>query len=277
MSIRIPEKLLGLMMAIIASFIVWLATTDVLSSILVALVIELIALTIETQIQLSNSTKVIADTLSITEASATHKPLREVVTEYDLIMRNGSPLHIEEAQRGLLKFGEIIKDLRRGRISIPREEAYVRAGQIFDTVQKTISATDIVMDPNKWSSGDHPLWQEANLRSARKGLKIIRIFILKDKDFLRDEFPLANTMREQSKARISVRYVTIDELEPELIRDGALLDDTIAITSLFTPAGEFGLFTLETSSSVVEDSRRHFERILARSYPFENDVNSDDS
>ncbi|KXH76383.1 MAG: hypothetical protein AM326_07130 [Candidatus Thorarchaeota archaeon SMTZ-45] len=268
---------MGLMIAIIASFVVWLATTDVLSSVLVALVIELVALTIETQIQLSHSTKVIADTLSISEVSATHKPLREVVAEYDLIMRNGSPLHIQEAQRGLLKFGEMIKDLRRGRISIPREEAYVRAGQIFDTVQKTVLATDIVMDPYKWSTGDHHLWQETNLRTARKGLKIIRIFILKDKDFLRDEFPLTNTIREQSEAGISVRYVTIDELEPELIRDGALLDDNIAITSLFTPAGEFGLFTLETSSSVVEDSRRHFERILARSHPFDRDVDSDNS
>jgi len=75
-------------------------------------------------------------------------------------------------------------------------------------------------------------------------------------------------MRAQKDAGISVRYVTIDELEPELIRDGALLDDTIAITSLFTPSGEFGLFTLETSNSVVEDTRRCYERILARSHLF---------
>jgi hypothetical protein len=274
---RIPEKLLGLMISIIASFVVWLATADVLSTVLVALVTELIALTIETQIELSHSTKVIADTLSISEASATHTPLREMVTEYDQIMRNGSPLHIQEAQRGLQDFGEIIKDLRRGRISIPREEAYVRAGQIFDTIENSVVATDIVMDPHKWSIGDHPLWQETNLKSARKGLKMTRIFILKDKDFLRDKFPLANTMREQSEAGISVRYVTIDELESELIRDGALLDNNMAISSLFTPAGEFGLFTLETSSSVVEDTRRHYERILARSHPFESRTGSDNS
>jgi len=256
------------MIAVIASFVVWFATADVLSSVLVALVIELIALTIETQIQLSHSMKVIADTLSISEASVIQTPLREMVVEYDHIMRNGGRLHIQEAQRGLQDFGEMIKDLKRGRISIPREAAYVRAGQIFDTVEKSILATDIVMDPNKWSTGDHPLWQETNLRSARKGLKIIRIFILKDKDFLKDEFPLVNTMRAQKDAGISVRYVTIDELEPELIRDGALLDDTIAITSLFTPSGEFGLFTLETSNSVVEDTRRCYERILARSHLF---------
>jgi hypothetical protein len=275
MRFSITEKLLGLVIAIIASFVVWLATADVLSTILVALVTELIALTIETQIELSNSTKAIADMLSISEASATHAPLREVVTEYDLIMRNGSPLHTQEAQRGLLEFGEMIKDLRRGRINIPREAAFVRAGQILDTFEKSMLVTDIVTDPNKWSSGDHPLWQETNLRTARKGLKITRIFIIKDKDFLRDEFPLANTMREQSEARISVRYVTLDELEPELIRDGALLDDKMVITSLFTPAGEFGLFTLETSSSVVEDNRRYFERILARSHPFESLAGSD--
>jgi hypothetical protein len=81
-------------------------------------------------------------------------------------------------------------------------------------------------------------------------------------------------MREQSEAGISVRYVTMDELEPELIRDGALLDDKMVITSLFTPAGEFGLFTLDTSSSVVEDNRRYFERIFARSHPFESHVGS---
>ncbi|MHA2425720.1 MAG: hypothetical protein ACXAEF_13095, partial [Candidatus Thorarchaeota archaeon] len=234
MRFSIPEKLLGLMVAIIASFVVWLATTDVLSSILVALVIELIALTIETQIQLSHSTKVIADTLSISEASATHTPLREVVAEYDLIVRNGSPLHIQEAQRKLLEFGEMIKDLKRGRISIPREEAFVRAGKILDTLEKSMLITDIVMDPNKWSTGDHLLWQETNLRAARKGLKLTRIFIIKDKDFLRDEYPLAKTMREQIEAGISVRYVSLDELEPDLIRDGALLDDNMVIASLFT-------------------------------------------
>jgi hypothetical protein len=263
------------MIAIIASFVVWLATADVLSSVLIALVIELVALTIETQIQLSHSTKVIADTLSISEASAKHTPLREVVTEYDLIVRKGSPLHIQEAQRKLLEFGEMIKDLKRGRISIPREAAFVRAGQILDTLEKSMLVTDIVMDPNKWSTGDYPLWQETNLRAAKKGLKLTRIFILKDEDFLRDEFPLNNTMREQSGAGISVRYVTLDELEPDLIRDGALLDDRMVISSLFTPAGEFGLFTLETSSSVVEDNRRYFERILARSHPFESNVGSD--
>jgi hypothetical protein len=198
-----------------------------------------------------------------------------VVVEYDLIVRNGSPLHTREAQRGLLEFGEMIKDLRRGRISIPRREAYVRAGQIFDTLEKSVLVTDIVMDPNKWSTGDHSLWQETNLRAAKKGLRMTRIFILKDKDFLRGEFSLAKTMREQSKAGISVRYVTLDELEPDLIRDGALLDDKMIITSLFTPAGEFGLFTLETSSSVVEDTRRYFERILARSHSFESSVDSD--
>ncbi len=277
MKLSTPEKLLGLVIAIITSFVIWLATADVLSSVLVALIMELIALTIETQMELSHSTKVIADTLSISEASATYAPLREIVTEYDLVLKNGSPLHIEEAQRGLLKFGEVIKDLRRGRISIPREEAYVRAGQIFDTLEKAVLALDIVMEPNKWSTGDHPLWHETNLRAARRGLNMTRIFILKDKGFLRDEFTLANTMREQSKAGISVRYVTLDELEPELIRDGALLDDRIAITSLFTPAGEFGLFTLETSSSVVDDNRKHYERILARSHPFESIVSSDNS
>jgi hypothetical protein len=256
------------MIAIIASFVVWLATADVLSSVLVALVVELIALTIETQIELSHATEVIADTLSISEISATHAPLRDVVTEYDLVMKNESPLHTREAQRRLLEFGEMIKDLRRGRINFPREEAYVRAGQIFDTLEKSALATDIVMDPEKWSSGDHSLWQETNLRAARNGLNMTRIFIIKNKEFLKDEFPLANTMREQSKAGISVRYVTLDELEPELIRDGALLDDKMVITSLFTPAGEFGLFTLETSSSVVEDTRRFFERILARSHTF---------
>ncbi len=82
-------------------------------------------------------------------------------------------------------------------------------------------------------------------------------------------------MSEQSEAGIAVRYVTLDELEPELIRDGALIDDRMVITSLFTPAGEFGLFTLETSSSVVEDNRGYYERIYARSHPFENTVGSD--
>ncbi|MFX0107344.1 MAG: hypothetical protein ACFE7R_03605 [Candidatus Hodarchaeota archaeon] len=270
MKLRIPEKLLGLMIAIIASFVVWLATEDVLSTILVALVTELIALTIETQIELSHSTEVIADMLSISEASAAHSSLREVVVGYDQIMRSKSPLHIQEAQQGLLKFGEIIKDLTRGRIIIPREEAYVRAGQIFDTVENRVIALDIVMEPNKWLTGDLPLWQKANLSAARKGLQITRIFILKDKDFLRDEFPLIKTMREQSESGISVRYVTIDELEPELILDGALLDDKMVITSLFTPAGEFGLFTLETSSSVVEGNRKYYERIFARSHPFED-------
>jgi hypothetical protein len=153
----------------------------------------------------------------------------------------------------------------------------VRAGQIFDTVEKKVFAIDIVMDPNKWSTGDHPLWQETNLRAAEKGLEMTRIFILKDKDFLRDEFPLANTMREQSEAGISVRYVTLDELEPELIRDGALLDDKMVISSLFTPAGEFGLFTLKTSSSVIEDNRRNYERTFARSHPFESHIGSDDA
>ncbi|MFX1368180.1 MAG: DUF6879 family protein [Promethearchaeota archaeon] len=268
MRFSVPEKLLGLIIAIIASFAVWIATADVLSSFLVALVIELIALTIETQIELSRSTEIIANILSISEVSATHRSLREVVTEYDQIMRDGSPLHVQEAQLGLSKFGDMIKDLRRGRISIPREEAYVRAGQIFDTIEKSVVALDIVKDPNKWSTGDHPLWHETNLKAARRGLTMTRIFILKDEHFLRDEFPLANTMREQSEAGISVRYVTMDELEPGLIRDGALIDDRIIITSLFTPAGEFGLFTLETSTSIVEENRRCYERILARSHPF---------
>ncbi|MFW9800020.1 MAG: DUF6879 family protein [Candidatus Thorarchaeota archaeon] len=275
MNFRVPEKLLGLMIAIIVSFVVWLVTADVVSSILVALVTELIALTIETQIELSHSTQVISDMLSISEASATYVPLREVVTEYDLIVRNGSPLHIQEAQRGLSDFGEMIKDLRRGRISYSPDGAFVRAGKILDTLEKSMLITDIVLDANKWSTGDHPLWHEINLRKAREGLKMTRIFILKDKDFLRDDFPLVNTMREQSKAGISVRYVTFDELDPDLIRDGALLDDKMVIAALFTPAGEFGLFTLETSSSVVEDSRRTFERTLARSHPFESTVGSD--
>ncbi len=275
MRFSFPEKLLGLMIAIIASFVVWLATADVLSSFLVALVIELIALTLETQIELSHSTKTIADILSISEASAAHKPLREVVTDYDLILRKGSPLHTEEAYRRLLEFGDIIKDLRNGRISIPTEEAYVRAGQILDTLEKKMLTTDVVMDPNKWTTGDHSLWQEANLRIARKGLKMTRIFILKDKDFLRDEFPLVKTMREQSEAGISIRYVTIDELEPELIRDGAILDDKMVITSLFTAAGEYGLLRLETSSAVVEDTLRCFERTFARSNSFEHHVGSD--
>ena len=266
---------MGLMIAIIASFVIWLATSDVLSSILVALVTELIALTIETQIELSHSTKVIADILSISEASATYMPLREVVAEYDLIVRNGSPLHTQEAERGLLEFGEMIKDLRRGRISIPRKEAYVRVGQILDTLEKSCLITDIVMDPNKWSTGDHPLWHETNIRVAKKGLKMIRIFIIKDRDFLGDEFSLVKTMKEQSGVGISVRYVILDELEPELIRDGALLDDKMVISSLFSPAREFGLFTLETSSPVVDDNRRFFERILARSHPFESHVGSD--
>ncbi len=277
MKLGTPEKLLGLVIAIIASFVVWLATADVLSSVLVALITELIALTIETQIELSHSTEVIADTLSLSEASATYAPLREVVTDYDLIVRNGSALHVEEAQRGLSKFGDMIKDLRRGRISISREDAYVRAGQIFDTIEKRVLALDLVMDPNKWSTGDHPLWQETNLRAAKRGIEMTRIFILKDLDFLGDELPLNNIMRKQSEAGIKVRYVTVDELEPELIRDGALIDDRMAITSLFTPAGEFGLFTLETSSSVVEDNRRYYERILARSHPFESPVGSDKS
>jgi hypothetical protein len=134
---------------------------------------------------------------------------------------------------------------------------------------------DVVMNPNKWSTGDHSLWQEANLRIARKGLKMTRIFILKDIDFLRDEFPLAKTMKEQSEAGILVRYVTIDELEPELIRDGAILDDNMVITSLFTPAGEYGLLRHETSSAVVEDNHSCFKRILARSHPFENNASSD--
>lgn len=270
MRFSVAEKLLGLIIAIMASFVVWLATADVLSTILVALVTELIALTIETQIELSHTTEVIANMLSISEASATQTLLREVVVEYDQIMRSGSLLHMQEAQQGLSKFGDMINDLRRGRITIPREEAYVRAGQILDTLEKSTHFTDIVMNANKWSTGDLPLWQETNLRIANKGIKMTRIFILKDKDFLRDEFPLVNTMREQSEAGISLRYVTIDELEPELIRDGALLDDRMVITSLFTPAGEFGLFTLETSTSVVEDNRKYFERIFARSHPFEN-------
>ncbi|MHA2143402.1 MAG: DUF6879 family protein [Candidatus Thorarchaeota archaeon] len=270
----IPEKLLGVVIAIIASFVVWLVTEDVLSSILVALVAELIALTIEIQIDLSHSTKVIADILLISEASATYAPLREVITEYDLIARNGSSLHIQEAQRGLLEFGEMIKDLRRGRIKYSPEGAYVRAGQILDTLEKGVFFADIVMDPNKWSIGDQPLWHETNIRIASKGLEMTRIFIVKDKDFLRDEFSLANIMREQSRAGISVRYVILDDLEPDLIRDGALLDDRMVITSLFTPAGEFGHFTLETSSSIVEDNRRYFERILARSHPFESLVGS---
>ncbi|MHA2423583.1 MAG: hypothetical protein ACXAEF_02275 [Candidatus Thorarchaeota archaeon] len=121
MRFNISEKLLGLMIAIIASFVVWLATADVLSALLIGLVTELIVLTIETQIELSHSTKVIADMLSISEASATHPSLREVVTDYDIIVRNGSPLHTLEAQRRLLEFGETIKDLRNGRISIPTE------------------------------------------------------------------------------------------------------------------------------------------------------------
>ncbi len=275
MRFSFPEKLLGLMIAIIASFVVWLTTADVLSSFLVALIIELIALTVETQIELSHSTKTIADILSISEASAAHKPLREVVTDYDLILRTGSPLHTGEAYRRLLEFGDIIKDLRNGRISIPTEEAYVRAGQMLDTLEKNMLTTDVVMDPNKWTTGDHSLWQEANLRIARKGLKMTRIFILKDKDFLRDEFPLVKTMREQSEAGISVRYVTIDKLEPELIRDGAILDDKMVITSLFTAAGEYGLLRLETSSAVVEDSLRCFERTFARSHSFEHLVGSD--
>lgn len=267
-----PEKLIGLMITIIASFVIWLVTEDVLSTILVALVTELIALTIETQIEFSKSIEAIANILSITEASAAYTPLREVVTEYDLVVRDGSPLHIKEAERGLLKFGDMIKDLRRGRISIPREEAYVRAGQIFDTIEKSVIALDIVKDPSKWSTGDHPLWQETNLKAAKRGLRMTRIFILKDKDFLSAEFPLAKAMMEQSKAGISVRFVSMDELEPELIRDGALIDDRMIITSLFTPAGEFGLLTLETSSSVIDDNRRYYERILARSHPFESET-----
>jgi hypothetical protein len=269
MKFRVPEKLLGFVIAIIASFVVWLATEDVLSTILVALVTELIALTIETQIELSHTTEMISDMLSISEASSSYAPLREVVTEYDLVVRNGGPLHVKEAQRRLLDFRETIKDLNRGRISIPREDAFVRAGEILDTLEKGMLVTDIVTSPQKWSSGDHTLWQETNLRAAKKGLKITRIFIIKDKDFLSDEFPLANTMREQSEAGILVRYLVLEELEPDLIRDGALLDDKMVITNLFTPAGDFGIFTLETSSSVVEDNRRYFERILARSHPFE--------
>ncbi|UCE08984.1 MAG: hypothetical protein JSW61_08290 [Candidatus Thorarchaeota archaeon] len=275
MRFGIQEKLLGLMIAIIAAFVVWLATADALSSILVALVTELVALTLETQAELSHTTEVISDTLSISEVSATYGPLREVVTEYDEIMRQGSPLHTQEAQRGLSKFGEMIKDLKRGRISIPREEAYVRAGQIFDTIEKGAVITDVVMDPDKWSSGDYPFWHGTNIKAAQSGLEMTRIFIIKDMSYLGEEFSLFNTMRQQGEAGISVRYVTIDELEPELIRDGGILDDRIVITTLFTPAGEFGLFKLETASSVVDDSRRYFERILARSHPFENLGGSD--
>ena len=267
---EILEKLFGLVIAISVSVIIWFITNDAVTSILVALMTEIIALVLELHIDMARTNKIIADTLSISEATAKYVPLRELVTEYDYLIRNGSSLHTNEAQRGLLEFSELIKDLRRGKIKIPASEAYVRAGQIFDTLKKTALVTDIVKDPYKWSTGDHSLWQETNLKYAKKGLKITRIFIIKDKDFLKPEFPLINTMKEQSKSGISVYYVVFDELEPELIRDGALLDDKIVITSLFTPAGEFGLFTLETSKTLVEDTRRYFERIFSRAHSFDS-------
>jgi hypothetical protein len=101
-------------------------------------------------------------------------------------------------------------------------------------------------------------------------LKITRIFIVKEKEFLTPDSPLIAIMKAQNEAGINVHYVTFDKLDSDLIRDCGLFDDTYTVTIQFGPTGTFETFTYDISPATVTEVRDYFRRITAHSQPITN-------
>lgn len=266
--IAIQEKIPGIVAAFLASLIAWIVTREALSSLLIGLVTEQMALLLELQVDLTRTRGIIAETLSISEAAATSESLKRFIADYDTVERARGSLFKNEADRVLLQSAEKMADLKRGRITLRGEDAYFRGVGILETAEKEFLVTDVVTNPDKWSRGEVQSWHKANIKAATGGLRITRFFLVRDKEFLAQGSPIMTTMKEQNDAGIDVRYVLFDELDPDLIRDCGLLDDNISITSQFTPAGKFELFRLDTSPTLVNDTRDYFKRIGPRSHSF---------
>jgi hypothetical protein len=145
------EKLLGFVIALVIAVITWTITGDILSSFLVGLVTQVLALLLEIQMDISKTQKVVYETQSISEVAVNYQPLRKLIADFDSVITGGDAKLKEEAERTLFELAEKMGNLGRGRYTLRRyEDAYIRGVNYLESLKKGVYVTDIVTNPNKW-------------------------------------------------------------------------------------------------------------------------------
>jgi hypothetical protein len=263
------RRLLGIIVAFVTALITWFATRDTISSFLTGIVTEVIALLLEIQGDIASTKNAVISTVSLSEKTSSHRPLRELVSDFDAVIIGADPLFATEAQHVIIEANETMAGLKRGCMRVRGPvAAYVKGVSVIKELRKGGIATAIVESPEDWSGGEINYYHKVNIERAKAGLKITRIFIVKDKSFLTSGSPLILAMKEQHDAGIEVRCALFKELERSLVRDVGLWDDQLVVTIEYSTAGALDVATYDKSPAVVKETREYLERVIMRSHPF---------
>jgi hypothetical protein len=266
-------KLGGTLASIIIALIAWLVTRDALSSLIVGLVAELFAFVIDLDQELESVRTSISKALELRERLAKNQEILSDVFrlggDYADVLDSANPLFVAQAQELMTETLHQMSCLSDGYMEVAPSPS-TRGVRILNNLQVGGFATSIVGRGSFWKSESGQTYHQANLQAARRGCKVMRVFLFKSKEVLGDD-EFRKIVEEQIRAGIEIRALWIKDVTPNLRVDFALWDDKLLIEQRIVPdTTEVPCELLDSRHGALAKARQLRDQLRAKSMPIKN-------
>lgn len=265
---RLGEVRLGWLVPVLASIVLAivltvLKITDVYWGIAAGLALELIAVLHTTLRRLTSIEKMLGQVRSLPKIQGIIDNIQDITTKPS---RFKSLLLDQEVDI----FDAMIDQLGRGRQSVSVDHFMRLAEVIYGELKRhdTLYATSVFGGGEYWSTRFGQRYAELNKSAARRGVKIVRTYILRDSAQLAEKAAIMQTQAGFSDVRVvMLADVPIGDNE---LRDFLVVDLEIAAEFHFATNNVITHIDVVSDRGEVTELSRTMERILHASVPLKD-------
>ncbi len=259
------KDVMGILVSVIVGLISFWITKDSVTSFLIGLVVECLALLVEQKIEIIKAKDEILGAMSLSD-TITHNPtLKKLIVDYDHVRKNGDVLFSARAQEVLQDAFDNLAGLDRGYMKISGSLITYKGTALISALQKGGIATSIIKKVDDWASPEAINYHKVTIQQALLGKKITRIFVYDDIETLLG-YGIVKVMKEQEDSGITIRCVSVNELDTDMLKDVGLWDDKLVCTIELSPRGDTVFAIYDTSQSTIRETKELLDRILIRSH-----------
>ncbi len=228
------HRLVGTLVAVIGGGVAALLHAGAANSLLVALILEVIALQVSSDDDRTrhNDEVVSAVGLSteIADSGVQRELLRDLVRDLTDVAATGHPLFARQAHDRLVAFVDEIQQLSNGLMTITdSREIQMEGIWALEHLSVSLFATSVVSMDTFWTESEGPDYHHKNLEIVKRGRRITRVFILDSSEALKDP-RMRKLLREQSTAGVDVWHVAASKLPRDAVSDFGIWDDKMVCT-----------------------------------------------
>ncbi|MDY7080795.1 MAG: hypothetical protein SXV54_28260 [Chloroflexota bacterium] len=222
--------ILGVLISILVGATTWLITRDTLSSLIVSLGTETLILLIDLRSEIVDKFQDLSRAARLKDwvigGTGEGEVVQDLIESYSAVLSDGEPFFIDRANEVVIETSNGLHNLRFGRMEVDSSLVQIKGAWILKHLHSSGFATALVRLDTFWFPESGQYYQDETLAAAKRGVPIVRVFLIDRQDVEISEAFLA-LMQEQADAGIDVRVAYTADLPPEIVADFGIWDEKI--------------------------------------------------